>query len=794
MESLARRTAFAGWRSWTACAILVPLGAVLIWGGVILLSLGGSPYYVLAGLTLFTTATFAWRRERRAVHVYAAFLIATCAWAFYEVGTDGWQLMPRLVAPTVLAIVLLLLAGGAKLGRRFRNGAGLVLALVIAVPLGLLAHQTQAVRPDPMLERGVGRPTGQVSPVKDADSVAEDWRHYGSDRGGSRFSSLDQLTPANVGKLKLAWTYRAGILPEGNSGLQVTPLKVGDRLFLCTGYNDIISLDAETGKEMWRFRAKSDLRNIGLATCRGVAWYRAPGVSGLCAERIIAGTVDARLLAADAATGRPCSDFGNKGQVSLLAGMGKVIKGNYYVTSAPTVARGKVVIGGWVSDGEAWGEPSGVIRAFDAVTGRLAWAWDMGRPDRRGLPPGGEEYTRSTPNSWAPMSADDELGLVYIPTGNATPDYFGGQRRSFDDRYASSVVALDAGTGALRWSFQTTHHDLWDYDVASQPTLVDLVIDGRIRKALVQPTKRGEVFVLDRETGKPLKSVEERPVPTGGIVPGERVSPTQPFSTGMPSFRGPDLAETAMWGITPIDQLWCRIRFKQARYDGTMTPPGTQPNIAYPGFIGGMNWGGVSVDPERGLMVANMMRVPVSVQLVPRAEAERQGIRLTVGAPGRHQRGWQVQAGTPYAARVQPFLSPLGTPCNAPPYGLVSAVDLASGKLVWSQRLGTARDSGPLGVPSMLPLPMGLPNIGGSVVTRGGLVFIAASQERSLKALDVRTGKQLWVGRLPTGGHATPMTYRSPRSGRQFVLIAAGGNLVLNTPASDTIMAFALPK
>lgn len=783
---------FPGWRAWFACIILAVVAIPLFWGGIVLVWAGGSPYYLLAGMSVAISGWLAFRRDRRSLRLFGLFFAATLAWALWEVGVDGWQLAPRLAMPFGLGLCLWLLAGRRGAIKAPPAWQGLVI-LVVAAATGITMHAFRPDRLDPMLGMGRGAPSGGLVVLADADTVAGDWRHYGGDRASTRYSPLDRITVDNVGQLQPVWTYHAGILRGGNSGLEATPIKIGNRLFLCTGYNDVIALDAAIGREIWRHRGKSNLTNVGLATCRGVAWYRVPAATGLCAERIIAGTVDARLLALDAATGTPCADFGRNGQVSLLAGMGEVRKGNYYVTSAPTVARGRVVIGGWVSDGEAWGEASGVIRAFDAVNGKLAWAWDMGRPDRKGVPPSGEAYTHSTPNAWAPMSADDELGLVYVPTGNTNPDYFGAPRRPFDERYSSSVVALDARTGALRWSFQTAHHDLWDYDVASPPSLIDMKVGGIMRKALVQPTKRGEIFVLDRTTGKPIKPVEEKKVPTAGAVPEERVAPTQPFSTAMPSFRGADLIESDMWGITPFDQLWCRIRFRRARYEGTMTPPGLVPNIAYPGFVGGMNWGGVSVDPSSGILIANTMRVPVTVQLVPRKEAERQGIRLTGARTGKHQLGWMMQANTPYAAKVAPFLSPLGIPCNAPPYGLVSAVDLASGKLVWSRRLGSARDSGPLGLPSMLPLEMGLPNIGGSIITRGGLVFIAASTERSLKALDARTGRELWSARLPTGGHATPMTYLAP-NGRQFVVIAAGGNRVLNTPPGDTLMAFALPE
>jgi len=455
-----------------------------------------------------------------------------------------------------------------------------------------------------------------------------------------------------------------------------------------------------------------------------------------------------------------------------------------------------VVVGGWVMDGMYWGEPSGVIRAFDAASGKLGWAFDVGRPDRTGAPPAGETYTPATPNSWAPMSVDEQLGLIYAPTGNATPDNYGAQRRPFDDEWSSAVVAIDGETGRPRWRFQTTHHDVWDYDVASQPTLLDLQVGGRLRHALIQPTKRGEVFVLDRETGQAIMPVKERAAPQAGSVPGERLSPTQPFSEAMPSFRGVDLVERDMWGVTPLDQMWCRIKFREARYEGPLTPPGTSPSILYPGFLGGSNWGGISVDRDRGLMIVNSNFVANYVQLLPRAMAEKLGVRpVGMGAaPKPEGQGVMAQAGTPYASRSMPFLSPLAAPCQAPPWGRITAVDLASGKVAWSHPIGTARDSGPLGLPSMLPFRIGTLNLGGTVSTRGGVIFIAATQDKYLRAIETTTGKVLWRGRLPQAGQATPITYTSPESGRQFVVTAAGGHAFMGTAPGDAIYAYALPK
>jgi quinoprotein glucose dehydrogenase len=375
--------------------------------------------------------------------------------------------------------------------------------------------------------------------------------------------------------------------------------------------------------------------------------------------------------------------------------------------------------------------------------------------------------------------------------GNATPDYVGMHRTPNDDRFSSSVVALDAGTGAVRWSFQTTHRDLWDYDVGSQPSLVDMP-DGT--PALLQPIKRGEIFVLDRRTGKPIMPVKERPVPQGA-VPGERLSPTQPFSVGLPSFTGPAPTERGMWGLTPIDQAMCRIRFRKARFEGTMTPLGTdRPTITWPGYLGGMDWGGVAIDKRRMLMIVNNNQIANYNLLITRSDADRMGVAPITSKTMRSAGGPAAQSGTPYAALIAPFLSPLAIPCQQPPYGMISAVDLRTGKRVWSKRFGTSRDSGPLLLRSLIPIPMGVPNLGGAVTTAGGVTFIAATQERMVRAYDSQTGRELWKAPLPAGGQASPTVYWSSKSGREFMVIAAGGHRAMLSGSSDLLTAYALPK
>jgi len=763
-----------GQRRLLLALVLATIGVTLTAGGVLLLREGGSAYYLCAGLLVVLAAILAARGDRRTMAVYALLLLGTLVWAIWESGGDAWALQARLAAPLVLGLWVF----WPWLARIGMKRLAPLAALLVAGSAALLA---QGLRNEPPSSATTGDAVA-------ATPVSGEWPHYGNDQGGRRYSPLRQITPQNVTKLDVAWTFRTGYTGP-QIGFEVTPLMVGGTLYLCRPDNVIFALDAETGVQRWRFDPK--VNPPPLAACRGVAYHAQEGATGACARRIIFATTDARLMAVDAADGRLCQGFGAGGTVDLKRGMGEIKHGYYYVSSAPALVRGKAVVGGWVWDNREVGEPSGVIRAFDAVTGALAWAWDMDRPDDPAEPPPGQTYSRGTANSWAPMSGDEELGLVYVPTGNATPDYWAGKRTAASDKYGSAVVALDAQTGRARWVFQTVHHDLWDYDVASQPTLVDLPINGQTVPALIQPTKQGQVYLLDRRTGTPLARVEERPVPQGA-APGDYTAPTQPYSVGMPMFDQQEIAEHTMWGVTPLDQLWCRLKFREARYDGPYTPPGVRPNIFYPSYAGGMDWGGVAVDPDRRLMVVNWTRIANYSRLIPRAEADRQG---EPGGDSGHGgiKGLLPQTGAPFAAQSEAFLSPLGVPCTQPPFGKIAVVDLDARRILWQRPLGTSADSGPFYLRSRVPLPMGMPNLGGSVVTRGGLVFIGAARERRIRAFELRTGRQVWSHALPRGGHATPMTYYSPKSGRQFVVIAAGGILPLQSEQGDFVVAFALP-
>jgi membrane-bound PQQ-dependent dehydrogenase (glucose/quinate/shikimate family) len=583
-----------------------------------------------------------------------------------------------------------------------------------------------------------------------------DWVRYGNNDGGARYARLDQITPANVANLKPIWTIRTGV----QGAFKATPIQVRDTLYLCAGANVLMALDAETGAQRWRHDPHVKAPPIGNfgTSCRGVSYYRAPdGYKGDCPERILTGTTDARLIAVDARTGESCKSFGENGQIDLKRGMGPFREGMYFVTSPPTIAGHVAVVGGWVADNVSVGEPSGVVRAFDTITGKLVWAWDLGRPGLTTEPPPGETYTPGTPNVWSIGSYDPKLNLVYLPTGNATPDYFGAERTKEMEKYNSSTVALDAATGAVRWSFQTVHHDIWDYDAPSQPVLVDLPTkDGSIVPALVQPTKRGELFLLDRRDGRAVATIEEKPVPQGGAK-GEWTAKTQPFSTGLPNFR-PDLTEKAMWGLTPLDQLWCRTEFRKLRYEGHLTPPMVTGSLQFPGNAGGFNWGSVAVDEDRHLLVAAPLVMANRVQLIPRAEMTK-GVRAS------------PQLGTPYGARTEPFMSPLFVPCQQPPYGRLAVIDLETGKLLWSKPIGAANESGPLGLATGLPLTMGVPLQAGSIVTKSGLIFIGGTMDKIFRAVDVSDGKVLWRARLPGAAQATPMTYLSPQTKRQIVVL-----------------------
>lgn len=785
----------AGWALRGLGGLIAMSGLFLFVGGIYLMTLSGSWFFTPLGLGLLIAGVLVERRRLTGAALYLVICVVTVVWSVNEVGMAFWPLFSRLLVLTVIGWLLLLLLPVFH-GSRGARWPGRAAAALLTV--GLFATLYAMLQPRAIIMTDITPASFPGSAVGGAP--AGEWPFFGRTPSGTRHAPLDQITPANVDQLKVAWIYRTGEIPTGTQGHVVTPLHIGGLLYGCTQSSRLFALNAETGAEVWKFNPQSKENKVR-PRCRGVGYHdaslvaatpgkpeRAAGAASLaaaaCTRRIIASTVDARLVAVDAGTGKPCKDFGVDGVVNLQEGQDDANPEYYFPTAAPTIMRNLVIVGGMVWDNKKVGEQSGVVRAFDVHTGALIWAWDLGNPAITKLPPPGATYTPGTPNVWSIPSFDDALGLIYLPTGNTTPDMYGAARTTADDAYSSSVVALDIATGRERWRFQTVHHDLWDYDVPSQPALYD-VPDGHggLIPALIQTTKRGQIFMLDRRSGKPIARVEERAVPQGGL-PGERLSPTQPYSIGMPAIGTAPLSEQRMWGLSLMDQLICRIDFRKARYEGEFTPPGEHTTIAFPSWLGGMNWGSVSIAENLGYLIVNDTRVAGRVRMIPRAEYEKQLVR---GKP----EGSEPAAGQPWAVQLTQFLSPLGIPCQAPPYGTISAIDLATRKVVWQVPLGTTRDSGPLGIATHLPIPIGLPTRGGPLTTSSGLIFIGASQDLNMRAFDVRTGKQLWTARLPVGAEATPMTYSVPHTGRQFVVISAGGNSATKQKG-DYIIAYAL--
>lgn len=835
-------------------AFLALISAYFLWYGGNLMMLGGSAYYLLAGLALLAVATMLLLRSRLAAWMYAAIVGETVIWSLFEAGLDFVALLPRLAAWIIVGLWFLSPWYRAAMAGRenTRDGAGGY--FVLAVQSASVVLLALAAVPGYAVEDGTRNPQANSSPVSD-------WKHYGNGTGGQRFVELEQINTGNVSQLKEAWRFRTGV-PYDNKN---TPLMVGGFLYHCTAGNTLVAVNATTGKEVWRHDSRTkpgggeDLDSAPISTartCRGVGYHQAaPDDTSQCRTRILMGTTDARLVAVDAQTGRRCTEFGFDGAINLRSGLGPHDEVQYYVTSPPLIAGDIAVVGGWVFDTQRLGMPSGVLRAYNAVTGDFVWAWDMGNPGYYGLPDEGGEFTRGTPNVWSIMSYDPKLNLIYAPTGNSSPDYFDGDLRTeFAEKYSSSVVALDAASGVPRWSYQTVHRDIWDYDVPAQPVLVNVRKNGEGEPipALAQPTKRGDIFLLDRRTGVPIYETPELPVPQGP-EPGERVAATQPFSP-LPDFRA-ELSEDDMWGLTPLDQLHCRIEFKKMRYEGHLTPPmrggggyglakdtwgGT---LQYPGNIGGFNWGSVSVDADNGLLVAAPMKLGNRLALKSiedRAQeaaqaADRRRVRepedelhgavpdngrapAVAGASGARfdqnrvlyraqnslfMSSWRLPI--PFLRRQDGLGLLTELPCLEPPYGVIGVIDLNQNKLLWKRPFGSMKESGPFGIRSGLPLMVGTPIMAGSITTRGGLIFHGGAMDSTFRALDLRTGKVRWKADLPGSAHATPISYMGA-DGRQYVAITVPnptwrfprptGPAALQ-PADDLggyIIAYALPE
>ncbi|MBS7544192.1 membrane-bound PQQ-dependent dehydrogenase, glucose/quinate/shikimate family [Ancylobacter oerskovii] len=785
--------------------LFVLVGLVFVGGGGMLIARGGSWYYLLMGLAVVWSGVEIVRGRSRAFWIYGLAVAATALWALWEVGLDFWALEARIFIFTMAAMVLALFipllrrAEGRPGGGR--RAAGLFLALLL-VNLGWLWGM--------FVPHGLSGVEAAARPDRPAAPASEDWADYAGNSLAQRFGAQDQINASNVRDLKVAWTFRTGDVPlsPGGGGAedQQTPLQIGNTLFLCTPHNTVISVNAATGKENWRHDFPT--KTTTWVRCRGLAYFdatrppvqpTAPGstpvtpvsvpAGGACQRRLFMNTIDAVLVALDADTGKLCEDFGTRGQVDLKAGLGAAPSPLYEMTSAPTLAGTTVVVGGRVADNVALDMPGGVVRGFDVVSGAMKWAFDPGNPDDRQTPAEGRTFTRSTPNVWAPMTYDVASNTVFMPVGSAAIDLWGVPRTRFDEEYGATVLALDATTGNEKWRFQTVRHDLWDYDVPMQPTLFDFArADGATVPALVIGTKMGQLFVLDRLTGKPLTEVTELPVKAGPIQ-GERYPETQPLSTGMPQIGAEVLRESDMWGMTALDQLACRVIFRGMRYDGLFTSPGEDYSLSFPGSLGGMNWGGLSYDPTTSTLFANDMRLGLWVHMVPQpagAQASDGNESVNAGM------GAVPLKGTPYSVVKNRFFSPLGIPCQKPPFGSLTAIDMKTQKIGWQVPLGTVEDTRLFGIRMSLPIPIGMPTIGGSLATRGDLVFFAATQDFYLRAFDRRTGKELWKARLPVGSQGTPISYVSPENGKQYIVISAGGARD-SDQRGDYVIAYALP-
>lgn len=772
-----------------SAVLCIILGLVLAVGGWKIITLGGTWYFAVLAVGFLLTGMLLLARRRAALWVYALVMFGALGWALYEVGFDWWQLAPRgsIVAPLGLWLLMPWVAqrlGWQHFGARAWGGSALPLMLAVLL---WGAAAVQAISSDSHDIRGMLPQPLAAAPAGEGPAVADgEWHAYGRTQHGTRYSPLAQLTPSNVDRLEKIWEFNTGDRrrpsdPEETT-YEVTPLKIDDSLYICTPHNFVIALDADTGQERWRFDPQvPDSVNRQHLTCRGLSYHisDAPAGEQACRQRLFMPTADARLIALDAKTGRVCPEFGRNGAVNLWANMPNVREGFYYSTSPPVVANGLVIIGGAVNDNVSTTEPSGVVRAYDAITGELKWNWDPGNPQQTQPIAEGETYSESTPNSWSISSADEALGLVYVPLGNQVPDQWGGNRSENSERFSSSIVALDLDTGELRWVFQTVHHDLWDMDVPAQPSLVDIDTDNGPVPALVAPTKQGDIYVLDRRTGEPILPVREVPAPQGAAE-GDWAAPTQPVSAL--SYEPPVLQGKDLWGATFIDQMMCHIQFHSLRYEGRYTPPSTQGTLVHPGNFGVFNWGGVAVDPVRQMVFSTPAYLPFTSTLIPRENDRR--TYVSNSEPHLNE-----NFGAPFAVELKPFVSPIGLPCIAPPWGYVAGADLRTGKTHWMRKNGTVRDRAPI----PLPFKMGVPSLGGPMLTAGGVAFLSGTLDYYLRAYDVTTGKELGKWRLPAGGQATPMTYLS-RSGRQMVVVVAGGHGSLGTKAGDSVIAYALPR
>ncbi|QZY92056.1 membrane-bound PQQ-dependent dehydrogenase, glucose/quinate/shikimate family [Pantoea dispersa] len=777
--------------------VLAILGVALLYMGGKLLMMGGSAFYALMAVGLLITAILLFRNQRSALSLYAVLMWITLAWMIWEVGFDKWQWIPRGDLFGVIGLWLAMpwvvkpLYQGQ---RRFHGLLGSTVAIMIVLVIGLCFY-------DPLPQAGTITNAREQNSEQGANA---DWTAYGGTADGLRFSALNQITKENVRNLEVAWTYHTGDLRQDNDAteytFEATPLKANGMLYFCTPHNEVHALDPQSGAVKWKYTPAKDRSYLQQhQTCRGVSYYAGAPVAAqdtaatpaMCRKRIFNATTDARLIALDADSGKPCADFGNNGVVDLHANMGDVRPHALMQTAAPLVAGNLVIVGGSVMDnGFNSGNPSGVIRAYDVQSGRLVWNFDPANPQNTAPIAAGQTYPQDTPVAWGTLSADLKNGLVYVPFGNASPDELGIERdaNSNTEKFRDALVALDLQTGAFKWRYQSSHHDLWDRDNPSQPSLVDINYQGQKQPVVILPTKTGNLFVLNRLTGQPVYPVNDVKVSTEGGVPGEKFAATQPVSSL--NFIPQPLTEKSMWGITPFDQMACRMDFRSLRYDGNPWTPATEGgSLVFPGNIGVFNWGSVAVDPQRQMLIAAPVRLAYKYNLIKRTPATATERLFTKDG----QPYWNENFHGDYAIHIQQLASGLGIPCIAPPWGRMVGVDLKTGKTEWLRRVGTTKNLKTSFLPGRFPIgfPMGMVAHGGPLLTAGDLVFHGATADNFIRAYDSTTGELLWQQELSAGAQATPSTYMGS-DGKQYVVIAAGGHGSLGTKAGDSVVAFRL--
>jgi quinoprotein glucose dehydrogenase len=787
--------------------VIAIVGLAMLYMGGQLLMIGGSPFYAIMAIGLLITAVALFKNKKIALTIYAILMWIVLAWMIFEVGFDKWQWIPRGDLIGLIGVWLALPWVVRPLSKaqnpanpaKFHPFLGTTVIIMIAIVIGLMFY-------DPYPKEG--NITNQRAPAE-TDVAGNDWAAYGGTNNGARFSNLKQITTDNVSNLEVAWTYHTGDLRDAKDAseytFEATPLKVNNSIYFCTPHNEVHALNPETGALKWKYEPTKDRSYLQQhQTCRGVSYYEAPEAAAtnavqpaavanspaVCRKRIFNAANDAKLLALDADTGKLCADFGNNGVVDLRANMGEIRPHALMQTAAPLVAGNLVIVGGSVMDnGFNAGNPSGVIRAYDVITGRLVWNFDPANPEKTQPIAAGQTYPQDTPVAWATLSADIKNGLVYVPFGNASPDELGIERdaNSNTEKFRDTLVALDLKTGQFKWRFQSSKHDLWDRDNPSQPSLVDIDYQGKKQPVVILPTKTGNLFVLNRLTGEAVYPINQVDVSTKGIA-GEKYSPTQPVSAL--NFLPDPINEKSMWGLTPFDQMACRIDFKSLRYDGNPWTPATEGgSIIFPGNIGVFNWGSVTVDPQRQILIASPVRLAYKYNLIKRTpETATQRLFTKDGTPY-----WNENFDGDYAIHIQQLSSSLGIPCIAPPWGRMVGVDLKTGKTEWLRRVGTTKNLKTSFLPGRFPIgfPMGMVAHGGPLTTAGDLVFHGATADNFFRAYDTSTGKLLWETELPAGGQATPSTYMGADN-KQYVVIAAGGHGSLGTKEGDAVVAYRL--